>query len=193
MPLPEPPAEDLSRARAGSREAFGRIVNHYSKGIYNLAYRMTGNATEAADLSQEIFLRAFQNLRQYDPERPFAPWLYRLGRNLCVNWVTRRPPAATSLDRRTDEGALLLDPPAPGSAAPEAAARREEASRVRSAVLRLPPPYRAILTLHYFQGLAYEDLVETLDLPLGTVKNRLFRAREALREFLEAAGMGGGA
>ncbi|MCI0343265.1 MAG: sigma-70 family RNA polymerase sigma factor [Planctomycetales bacterium] len=156
-----------------------------------MAYRMTGNTTEAADLSQEIFLRAFQNLRRYDPTRPFAPWLYRLGRNLSVNWVTRRPPLAASLDRRTDEGALLLDPPAPGREAPEAAARAEEAGRVRAAILRLPPPYRAILTLHYFQGLAYEDLVETLELPLGTVKNRLFRAREALREVLEAEGLGG--
>ena len=185
MALPEPDPQDLARARAGDRAAFGRIVHVYSRLIYNLAYRMTRSRAEADDLSQEIFLRMFRNLRMHDRTRPFGPWIYRLGHNLGVNFVTRRPPRPLPLDARDadDEGARL-DPPARGPSAVEQADAAERAVRVRAAVRRLPPAQRAILTMHYFQGCSYEELAATLQLPLGTVKNRLFRAREALRDLL---------
>lgn len=185
MALPEPDPDVIARAKRGDREAFGAIVDVYARLIYNVAYRMTGRADEAADLSQEIFLRCYRNLHMHDGARPFGPWLYRLGHNLGINWVTRRPPTPLPLDRRTDDGGVFHEPADDAPDAAERAQSGERATQVRAAVLRLPPEQRAILTLHYFQGLSYEDLVDTLELPLGTVKNRLFRARAALKDLLE--------
>lgn len=185
MALPEPDPDVLARAKRGDREAFGDLVDVYARLIYNVAYRMVGRADEAADLSQEIFLRCYRNLHLHDGERPFGPWLYRLGHNLGINWVTRRRPAPLPLDRRTEDGGTLHEPADDAPDAAERAQADERAARVRAAVLRLPAEQRAIITLHYFQGLSYDELVETLELPLGTVKNRLFRARAALKDLFE--------
>jgi RNA polymerase sigma-70 factor (ECF subfamily) len=186
MALPEPDPDVLARAKRGDREAFGDLVDVYARLIFNVAYRMTGRSDEAADLSQEIFLRAYRNLHLHDGERPFGPWLYRLGHNLGINWVTRRRPTPLPLDARTERGGALHEPADAAPDAPAQAEAGERAVQVRAAVLRLPPEQRAIITLHYFQGLSYEELVETLELPLGTVKNRLFRARSALKGLLDA-------
>lgn len=187
MPLPEPEAADLSDAKSGDRQAFGRVVNVYAKLVFNLAYRMCGNAEEASDLSQEIFLRVYRNLHKHDSTRPFGPWLYRVGHNLGINFVTRRPKKMLPIDsRRGDGGGGALHEPESGApSAHDNVEHDERAEQVRIAVLELKPDHRAIVTLHYFQGMSYDELVETLELPIGTVKNRLFRAREALREILE--------
>ncbi len=186
MPLPEPEAADLTAAKSGDRQAFGRVVNVYAKLVFNLAYRMCGNAEEASDLSQEIFLRVYRNLDKHDATRPFGPWLYRVGHNLGINFVTRRPKRMLPIDSRTGNDRGALHEPAAGSpSAHDVVAGDERAEQVRGAVLELKPDHRAIVTLHYLQGLTYDELVETLEIPIGTVKNRLFRAREALREILD--------
>lgn len=186
MPLPEPEPADLTGAKSGDRQAFGRVVNVYAKLVFNLSYRMCGNAEEASDLSQEIFLRVYRNLHKHDSARPFGPWLYRVGHNLGINFVTRQPKKMLPIDsRRGDGGGALHEPAATAPSAHERLEGDERAEQVRTAVLELTPEHRAIVTLHYFQGLSYDELVATLELPIGTVKNRLFRARESLKEILE--------
>jgi RNA polymerase sigma-70 factor (ECF subfamily) len=156
--------------------------------VFNLAYRMCGNAEEASDLSQEIFLRVYRNLDKHDSTRPFGPWLYRVGHNLGINFVTRRPKRMLPIDaRRGDGGGALHEPPSDAPSAHERVEHDERAEQVRTAVLELKPDQRAIVTLHYFQGLSYDELADTLELPIGTVKNRLFRARETLRAILEGS------
>ncbi|MHC5019678.1 MAG: RNA polymerase sigma factor [Planctomycetota bacterium] len=156
--------------------------------MFNLAYRMCGNAEEASDLSQEIFLRVYRNLDKHDSTRPFGPWLYRVGHNLGINFVTRRPKRMLPIDaRRGDGGGALHEPPSDAPSAHERVEHDERAEQVRTAVLELKPDQRAIVTLHYFQGLSYDELADTLELPIGTVKNRLFRARETLRAILEGS------
>ena len=108
MPLPEPESADLVDAKNGDRQAFGRVVNVYAKLVFNVAYRMCGNAEEASDLSQEIFLRVYRNLHKHDSERPFGPWLYRVGYNLGINFVTRRPKRMLPIDSRTASGGGAL-------------------------------------------------------------------------------------
>ncbi len=177
----------LRRARRGDERAFAEVVNAYGGLVLNLAYRMVRDRQDAEDLAQEVFLRVFRAFDRYDPERPFAPWLRRVATNLMINLTSakkhRMRRQTASLDSFKDAaGELPADRDAPEAA--DSAVRSERAERLNYAILALKPEYRAILALHYYEGLSYERIAEDLSLPLGTVKNRLFRAREHLARAL---------
>lgn len=163
-------------AQHGNAEAFGRLVARYQQAIFNIAYRLTGNQQDAEDVAQEVFVRTYQALDRFDPQRPFAPWLYRIATNTALNWVKRRRPEV-----HVDEGALLADT-TPG---PEAQAIATETSaRLRAAIATLPPNYRVAIELRHFQGLSYQEMSAALSVPLSDVKSWLFRARHRLRGML---------
>lgn len=181
--------ELASRAQAGDREAFAALVRAYEQPIYHLAYRLVGDAEEARDVAQEIFVRAYTRLDSYDPGRPFFPWLYRLGVNYGLNHRRQQrahPTVRLSEVRRQDAEAETDFDIADTVRGPEELSELgEEQAAVNEAIARLPADYRAVIALRYGADLEYEAIAATLNIPLGTVKTRLYRAKEALRRELE--------
>ena len=181
---PEP--ETVARAAAGDGAAFRAIVDLWRSRVVAFGYRMTGNAAEAEDLGQEVFLHLYTVLRRYDPSRPFAPWMRRVMTNVVLNRLRARPARTTSLDGAAEGGVLRADPSSPDPAG--AAEAAETAAVVRARMALLPPGWRAVVALRYSEGLSVAAVAEALDLPENTVKTRLFRAREALRGALRSVG-----
>lgn len=161
--------------------AFGELVQRYQDRLYNFLYRMTGNREDAQDLAQETFLRVYRALHRFRQGAPFKPWLYRIAINLAVNHRRSRRPTA------------LLDdeyPSPSGFSSPEVSAEMHEVQRqIRAALMELPEHYRAAILLRHVDELSYEEMAQAQDLPLGTAKVRLHRARLLLQEKLRAAGI----
>jgi RNA polymerase sigma-70 factor (ECF subfamily) len=162
------------RAVQGDREAFGELVRLHQSGVYNAAYRMTGNRQEAEDAAQEAFLRAFRSIWRLDPSRPPGPWFRKIAVNVCLNRLERHLPLEEAV------------PVASREAPPEAHLMEKERNRqIRSALLSLSPRQRAAVELRHFEELSYAEMAETLGCPLSDVKSDLFRARKKLAEHLK--------
>jgi RNA polymerase sigma-70 factor (ECF subfamily) len=176
--MDESPDRDLIlRARRGETDAFGELVGRYQATVFNVCYRLMGERREAEDMAQEAFIRAYTRLASYDADRPLGPWLRRVAANVCLNRLESLPVAPSVIDEERD-----ADDPAQR---PEATAEQhDEAERLRQALLTLPPHYRAVLELRHYQELSYEEIAETLRLPLSDVKSHLFRARKLMAEKL---------
>lgn len=182
MQHPDVSPDVVAAAQAGDERAFAQIVELHQRSIFGLAYRMAGDAAQAEDLAQEVFLRVWRKLGSFRTAEPFRPWLLRLATNVCINALKkRRLPLRPA---RTDEDRDPHEPAAPGPQASEVAERRELLAHMESAIAQLPDDYRLVVTLRHVEGLAYEEIARTLGWPLGTVKVRLFRAREQLREMM---------
>jgi RNA polymerase sigma-70 factor (ECF subfamily) len=167
--------ELIAKAQQGDRQAFGELVRCHRKGVVNVVYRMCGDVHMAEDAAQEAFIRAWRGLSRYRPRSPFRNWLYRIATNVALDALRR--------ERETvDIDGLLLAASEPG---PEAAVEGEErGERVQRAVLALPPASRAVVVLREYEGLSYQEIAQTLDIPVGTVMSRLNYARNRLREAL---------
>jgi len=177
------------RAQRGDVEAFGQLVRCHQSAVYNVAYRLTGNRQDAEDAAQEAFLKAFRAFDRFDPDRPLAPWLKRIAANLCLNWLQSSPVKTTSvvtdMQFPASEADRTMDNFAQSRPLPEQLVmRRETAEQIRTAILQLPPHYRAVIELRHFQDLSYDEMAETLERPLSSVKSDLFRARKQLAEIL---------
>ncbi len=168
----------ILRARRGETESFGELVSRYQTAVFNVCYRLMGERREAEDMAQEAFLRAYTRLEAYDPERPFGPWMRRVAANICLNRLESLPAPQPELDEERDADSPQQRPE------PQAE-QRDEAERLRLALSSLPPHYRAVLELRHYQELSYEEIAETLQLPLSDVKSHLFRARKLLAEQLK--------
>jgi len=177
----------IQAARRGDVAAFNRLVMAHQGLAYNVAFRLMGDADAAADATQEAFLKAFRAIRQYRGGS-FKSWLLRIVTNTCydqLRYHRRRP--SEPLEPETEDGPLtehashLIDP----AEGPETAAlRRELNDMLQQAILRLPPDQRLILVLSDVEGFSYREIADITDLPLGTVKSRLSRARTRLRDIL---------
>lgn len=177
-------AELVGRIVGGDRDAFARLVSRYHRAIFGIAFRMVGNASEAEDLCQEIFLRVYQNIDSYDASYPFAPWIYRVACNLTLNRLKRRSLALTSLTVEVD-GEEQERPIADTRENPEQEMiRRSRAQQLQHAIMSLPENYRLAFTLKYVEDLTAEEIGEIMQVPRNTVKTWLFRAREMLRSKL---------
>ncbi|MGC8668923.1 MAG: RNA polymerase sigma factor [Chthonomonadales bacterium] len=174
----------VQRTLDGDVEAYGVLVQRYERHVYSLAYRMVGNGDDAADLVQDTFLRAFGALASFRRDASFLTWLYKIASNLCIDFMrARKSRASLSLDYEVEEG---REPIADRSASPEDAAVRGAVSEVvQDAVLCLPAKYRVVVVMRHLQGLSIEEIAEQLQLPTGTVKTHLFRARQMLKERLK--------
>jgi RNA polymerase sigma-70 factor (ECF subfamily) len=191
-------ADWIKLARAGDQSAFGRLVMAYQTPVYNLAYRMLGNAAEAEEAAQETFLRAYTHLRSYDPQRRFRSWLLSIASHYCIDRLRRRRITWLPLE---DEIAVAsgsttrlrsAQPELPevsftsGSPNPEAVvAQREREAYIQGLLAGLSPTDRAAITLRYWNDCSYEEIAETLNLTVSAVKSRLHRARRALAETME--------
>lgn len=175
-------------ARDGDRAAFREIVDRYKNKIYHLAYRMLGNVHESEDIVQETFLRVHLNLGRYDTTQKFSTWIYRIGTNLCIDRLRKRK-RKISLDAQLFEsdGTDGYDILATNEEAlPERQLLISETQRqIRQAISKLPDKYRTIVVLRYLQDLSLQEISDVLDLPVTTIKTRLHRGREFLRDKLE--------
>ena len=170
----------------GDVNAFEELMAAYEKNVYNLALRMVNDPEDAADMSQEAFIKAYQSLSSFRGDSKFSVWLYRIVSNVCLDFLRRRNRRSTvSLSVEDDEGEeTQLDIP-DESFSPEAQLeRRLTREAVQRGLSGLPPDSRQILLLREIQGLSYEEIARVLDLEVGTVKSRLFRARKKLCAFL---------
>ncbi|GAB2700538.1 RNA polymerase sigma factor SigW [Paenibacillus thermoaerophilus] len=174
-------------AREGEREAFAELVGLYQDKLYHLAYRMLYQAQEAEDIVQETFLRVYANLHRYDETQKFSTWIFRIATNLCIDRIRKRK-ANFSLDAELSDGegsdwyAMLPgDEPTPESRL----MLTETQEQIRSAIDGLPEKYRAIVILRYLHDLSLQEIGEIMGMPVTTIKTRVHRGREALRNKLE--------
>lgn len=175
------------RILAGEEDLFEILVRRYQTRIVAHVSRMVGSRDDAFDLSQEIFLKVFQALDRYNPEFKFSTWLFRIAGNAAIDHLRKRRPRTVPLeipdpDSRSGVSAIehessVLDP--------YGELRNVERGRAISrAIAELPPEFRELITLRHFGGLSYEEIARVKNMPLGTVKNKLFRARVVLKERL---------
>jgi RNA polymerase sigma-70 factor (ECF subfamily) len=176
----------IRRAVQGDAVAFDRLVEQYSPRVYALAYRMIGSAEDAQDIAQEAFVRVYHALPRYKGEAAFSTWLYRIVTNVCYDELKRRKRRpATFSEMESDEGEARIDTLPGGGESPEdAALRRERQRTVQQAITTLPEHFRAVLVLYDLQGFSYQEIADILRQNVGTVKSRLNRARNLLREKL---------
>lgn len=189
-------AEVVARALRGAEDAYHELVRRFERPVFSLVVRMVRDRTAAEDLTQEAFIKAFRNLASYDPQRKFSSWLFKIAHNATIDHLRRREVDTVPLeaspddDDGTDLARVLADPASRG---PEVAAGRGElASALEEAVRGLRPEYREIVLLRYAEGLAYQEIADIAELPLGTVKTYIHRARKELTEALSARGWGPG-
>ena len=170
----------------GDTNAYELLVREYEKNVYNLALRMTGNSEDAYDMSQEAFIKAYNSLSSFRGDSKFSVWLYRIVSNVCLDFLRSRNRRATvSLSVENDEGEEIELDIADEASSPQALLDRSlTRDAVRRGLQALPPDHREILLLREIQGLSYEEIADTLDLEVGTVKSRIFRARKKLCAFL---------
>jgi RNA polymerase sigma-70 factor (ECF subfamily) len=179
----------LAEARGGNPAAFETLFRKYQTYVFNIGLGMLGNGEDAADITQEAFLRLHRSLRGFRGDAQFSTWLYRVAVNLCITELRRRQRSRFQFleDVRPEDGGPL--PEEPGIHPQEAVELAEEQREVRRILLTLPADYRSVMVLRHFQQLAYEEIAAVLGLTLSQVKTRLFRARRMFRErYEEAAG-----
>jgi RNA polymerase sigma-70 factor, ECF subfamily len=167
----------VERCRSGDERAFQDLVDTYKGLVFALIARTVQDSSRAEDLAQEVFLRIHRGLPYFRGEARLSTWIYRIVVNVCLHDDTR--PAAVPLD---DDGAR---PGVQASATDRQFTDLEVRDRLEKAIARLPPNYRLLVAAHYLNGVQYEDLAEALQLPLGTVKTQLHRAKRQLRRLLE--------
>ena len=179
-PVTAPVVDDqalIAATLAGRPDAFGELVTRYQRAVYHLAARTLHDPTVAEDAAQEAFFKAYRALHSFRPGAKFSTWIFTICyRGCCDRLAKRKRISGDELPDRADPGA-----------GPEALAERDdEALRLRAAIDALPEKYRTVITLYHLQGRQYEEIATVLNLPLGTVKTHLFRAKEQLRKVLSA-------
>jgi RNA polymerase sigma-70 factor (ECF subfamily) len=192
--MPEDDSVLVTQVMAGDELAFGILVRRYEAKLLVYVAQIVGIQEEARDLVQEAFIRVWRNLEQYDTRFRFSTWLFRIAHNLAIDHLRRRRQPVISLERgEDDEGdEMRLDPADVRRGPLGELANRELSAALHREIAKLPPSYRELVVLRHLVGLAYSEIAELKVLPLGTVKNKLFRAhsvlREALRDYLGQIG-----
>ena len=190
--MTEPPEiDDREYARlalAGDDHAYAVLVRRYQRGLYNLAFRMVHERELARDLTQDVFVRVHRSLGKFDPVYPFSSWIYRVATNLCIDHIRKRKLDTVSLDAPValgDDETVTRDLPDYSQDPQRDLEESERASMLAEALEKLPESHRMILLLRHQRDLSYDEIAGILQAPLGTVKARIHRAREAFRRILE--------
>lgn len=177
--MDKPSSESLvARILEGETSAFERIVDENEQTIFNLAYRMVHNYEDARDITQSVFIKAYENLHSYNPSFKFFSWLYRIAINECLNHNSKR--------RKSEE--LTWDPPVRAHNPEDQLALNETSAQISAALMKLKATYRTVLVLKHFNDFSYKEIGEILQIPEKTVKSRLFTARQLLKEQLVEQG-----
>lgn len=175
-------------ARNGDEKAFAQLLRRYKDTIYYMLLKMVNNKNDAEDLTLEAFGKAFKNLHQYTPSFAFSTWLFKIASNNCIDFLRKRRgtliPIENNADQTENSDSIRLKSKDPDPE--EKLMRKQKAILLHKVVRRLKPRYRTLVELRYFRELSYEEIAAELDLPLGTVKAQLFRAREMLFNLIES-------
>lgn len=180
-------AELVRRCLSGEQRACRDLVRRYERPVYSVLMRVVRSAEDAEDLVQETFVRVFRALDRYDPERPFAAWVFTIASRLAIDHLRRRRVKTVSLTV-TEPGSTEereLDVEDPGLRPDEVTSHGEEEARAARLIDSLPEHYRIVVLLRHQQDLSYEEIAEALNLPLGTVKARIHRARALLKDRIQ--------
>jgi RNA polymerase sigma-70 factor (ECF subfamily) len=178
----------VEAALAGEEKAFAKLMSRYKDAIYFMLLKMVNNKNDAEDLTIEAFGKAFKNLHQYSPNYAFSTWLFKIATNNCIDFLRKRRGVYVSIENNQENGEndapvkLRSTDPDPE----EKLIRIQKAFLMRKIVHRLKPRYRILVELRYFSEFSYEEIAKELNLPLGTVKAQLFRAREMLFKMIES-------
>ncbi len=178
--------ERINQVLKGDHNAFGEIVEIYKDKVFQICFRMLGNRQEAEDLAQEAFVRAYVNIRSFNITMKFSTWLYRIATNLCIDRLRKKKPDYY-LDAEVagTEGLNMYSQIASDMAKPEEEVESLELQEtIQVEIMKLPDKYRSVIVLKYIEELSLKEISEILDLPVGTVKTRIHRGREALRKQL---------
>lgn len=177
----------VKRALKKDERAFEELVRRYQRPIVNFIARMVGNYDLALDLSQDVFVKAFVALRTYNENFKFGSWIFKIASNTVIDHLRKGGPTVNSLDQpiETEDDEIQIDPPSKGMIADQQLEQTETRGILSQLIDRLPDSYREMIVLRHVNELSYEEMSEITDLPLGTVKNRTFRAREMLRRMIE--------
>jgi RNA polymerase sigma-70 factor (ECF subfamily) len=186
-----PDADVAALAKEGREPAFRELVRRYERPVFSLIFRMVRDRETAEDLAQDTFIKVLNNIDRYRPEFKLSSWLFKIANNVTIDHLRKRQLATVSLDgsphaqTAAEAQATSLDVESRGESALEAIESRELGTAIEQAIGRLRPEYRSCILLRHVEGRSYEEIAATLDLPLGTVKTYIHRARHELREALE--------
>jgi len=178
--------ELVNRAVAGDQQAYAELLSRYRDSIYFMLLKMVNNPDDAEDLTIEAFGKAFRNIHQYTPSYAFSTWLFKIATNNCIDFIRRKRMGNISLTQ-TDEDSEETHIPIPSDTPDpeEHLINDQKVKMMRDLVSRLKPRYRQLIEMRYFEELSYEEIAVQLNLPIGTVKARLFRARELLLNIMK--------
>jgi RNA polymerase sigma factor (sigma-70 family) len=179
--------ELVLKARSGDQEAYRRLVQKYERAIFFHINKMVHNTGIIDDLVQETFLKAFNNIQSYDTTFAFSTWLYRIATNHSIDYLRKRKLETLSIDQpiKTKDGELGIDLPDESAETDSEILRKERSQIIFDAINNLPERYEVIIKLRHMEEKSYEEIAQILDLPLGTVKAHIFRARELLYKYLK--------
>ena len=174
-----PDIDIVKRCLDGEKEAFSELVTRYKRLIYNVIFNMINNKEEVSDIAQEVFIRIYRALDKYDPQYKFSTWSVKIATNYCLDVIRKK-----KLDTMPIDDALGVSSDID---TPEASyLKKEQSDRVNYELSKLPEKYRVPLILYHKNGLSYEEMTQVLNEPMTIIKNRLFRARQMLKEKLSA-------
>ena len=180
----------IEQCLKGQQSSFSELIDEYKNMVFGLSYKMTNSLEDAEDISQEVFIRVYKSLYNFNPNYKFSTWLYQMTLNLCRDRFRKGKIPSISLDTPPNEGdqkdfnSLIADPK---NNLEEDFLQAEQTNFINALISSLPPKYREVIILRHLKDLSYEEMSKILNISLGSVKTRLFRAREKLREILETS------
>ena len=186
-----PDADVVRLAQEGRETAFRELVRRYERPVFSLVFRMVRDRETAEDLAQDAFIKVLNHIDKYSPEFKFSSWLFKIANNVAIDWMRRKRLDTVSMDgsphatTAAEVEATTFDLAAQQESALDEMEARELGTEIERAIAHLRPEYRACIMLRHVEGRSYEEIATTLDLPLGTVKTYIHRARHELRRTLE--------
>ncbi len=184
-------AELIVGAIRGGEDSFAELVQRYQRPIISYVYRFLNDYDASLDVTQEVFIKVYNSLDRYSSDYKFSTWLYRIAHNAAIDHIRRHSKKEQSIEAENQEGEYQMQLESSRPNPEEDRERSEWRNEIEAVVKCLPVAYRELIELRHGKDLSYVEIAEITDLPLGTVKNRLFRAREMMREMLVERGLKG--
>lgn len=178
----------VERAKKGDQSAYAELMDRYREAVFYMLLKMVKNNDDAEDLTIEAFGKAFNRIKQYSPSYAFSTWLFKIASNNCIDFIRKKRVYLTSMDHaysNSDGESVKIDVPSNTSDPEEVVIKKQKVKLMREVVSKLKPRYRDLIEKRYFQELTYEEIAEDMDIPLGTVKAQLFRAREFMANMMK--------